>query len=338
MAKKLRIGVIGLGWPGREHLKGYAVCEEARIAALCDKDTNLLKQQAEEYGVTDTYTDYKEMLASGKVDAVSVCLPNFLHCPVTCDALKAGKHVLCEKPPALNAREAARMAATAKKNKVVLMYALCQRFSAAAKYVRALVDKGELGDIYFGKAGYIRRRGIPIGAGGWFVDKSRAGGGALIDIGVHPLDCVWWLMGTPKPVAALGATYQKFKNAVPKGVKFDVDDAAFAIIRFKNDATLILECSWALNMDPGGTRMIAGTKGGANLSPLKILTERDGVQVNITPELKEVHSFSGETANFVRSALGKEECVASAEQGVMLMKMLDAVYESSATGREVRIR
>lgn len=338
MAAKVKVGVIGLGWPGREHLKGYAATPEAQVTALCDMSKDLLKQQADLFRVTDTYTNHTDMLRKADVDAVSVCLPNFLHCPVSMDALVAGKHVLCEKPPAMNAVEAQKMASLAKKKKRFLMYALCQRFSAQAKYVHALVQRGDLGDIYFGRAGYIRRRGIPIGAGGWFVDKKRAGGGALIDIGVHPLDCVWWLMGAPKPEVVMGATYQKFRHAVPKEIKFDVDDAAFAIIRFSNDATLLLECSWALFRDNAGIREIAGTKGGANISPLRILTERDGIQVDITPTLAEVNAFQGEVSHFVRCILKKERPIPTAEQGATMMKMLDAVYESSATGREVRIR
>jgi len=338
MARKVKVGIIGLGWPGREHLKGYAASDEVKVTALCDMNEELLAQQAGQFGVGDTYTDYKRMLKQADVEAVSVCLPNFLHCPVSMDVLKAGKHAFCEKPPAMNAAEAAKMAALAKKKRLKLLYAFCTRFSAQAKYVRSLVDQGRLGDIYFGKAAYIRRRGIPIGAGGWFVDKKRSGGGALIDIGVHPLDCVWWLMGTPKPAVVFGTAYQKFRHAVPKSVKFDVDDSAFAIIRFANDATLVLECSWALYRDTGGVREIAGTKGGANLSPLRILTERNGIQEDVTPQLKDENQFANEVAHFVRCVAGKEKPIPDGEQGVMLMKMLDAIYKSSETGKEVRIR
>jgi len=338
--KKIKLGIIGLGWPGREHAKGAVASPEVEIKALCDKNPTLLKQQAAAFDVKDTYTDHKAMLKNADIDAVSVCLPNFLHAPISCDALKAGKHVLCEKPPARNAAEAGKMAALAKAKKRVMMYALTQRFTAEAKYVRGLVDRGTFGEIYFGKAGYIRRRGIPIGAGGWFVDKKRAGGGALIDIGVHPLDCVWWLMGAPEPAVVLGQAYQKFKHAVPKKINFDVDDSAFAMIRFKNDATLMLECSWALYRQTGGIREIAGTKGGANLNPLTLFTEQDGVQMTATPELgkKKKGPFQGEVQHFARCVLRQEKPIPSAEQGVMLMKMLDAVYKSAATGKEVRIR
>jgi len=142
------------------------------------------------------------------------------------------------------------MADAAEKNERVLMYALVQRFGGNAKLLKQMIDNGELGDVYFGKAGYVRRRGIPLGREGWFVDKKRSGGGALIDIGVHALDCVWWLMGSPKPVAILGAAYSKFGHLVPENVKYDVDDATFAHIRFENGATIVLEATWALNSVP----------------------------------------------------------------------------------------
>lgn len=339
MKKRVKLGVIGLGWPGREQIKGAQVTPELEVTALCDMNTTLLNEQAEAFGIADTYTDHRKMLRDADIDAVSVCLPNFLHASITCDALKAGKHVLCEKPPARNSAEAVRMAALAKTKKRILMYALVQRFGAEAKYLRGLVDAGRLGDIYFGKAGYIRRRGIPIGGGGWFVDKKRSGGGSLIDIGVHPLDCVWWLMGSPKPAVVLGQAYRKFGHTVPDNVHFDVDDSAFAMIRFANDATLLLECSWALYGKPGGFRAIAGTKGGANLDPLRLFTEENGVQLTSTPEVKaKTNGFQGEVQHFARCVLGREKPIPSAEQGVLLMKMLDAIYKSAATGKETRIR
>jgi predicted dehydrogenase len=337
VAKKLRVGIIGVGWPGVEHLKGYVASGRAKVVAVCDLDDERRERVAAEHNVPEAYSDYKKMLREAELDAVSNCLPNFLHAPVTLDALKAGKHVLCEKPPAMNAREAARMAALAKRKKLTLMYALCLRFAADSQLIHDYVDRGELGEVYFGKCGYVRRRGIPIGAGGWFVDKKRAGGGALIDIGVHALDRCWWLMGCPKPVAVLGSAYQKFRHVVPKGVKFDVDDAAFALIKFANGATLMLEATWALNLPGGGYCEIAGTKGGARLSPLTIFTERDGMQMDITPQVKPINGMEGETAHFVDCCLKGKRPIMDGEQGVLLMKMLDGIYTSQEMGREVRL-
>jgi len=338
MAKKVKIGIIGLGWPGREHLKGYKLGTNAEVVALCDMNVELAQQQAAEHDIPAVYTDHKKMLKESGVDAVSVCLPNFLHAPISLDALRAGKHVICEKPPTLNAKQARQLADTAKSSGLTLMYALCQRFSGATQLAKDFINKGELGEIYYGRAVYHRRRGIPMGTNSWFVNKARSGGGALIDIGVHALDCTWWLMGTPKPVSVSGSTFQKFKHVVPKSANFDVDDSAFALIKFDNGATLILECSWALNLPGGGAIQVAGTKGGADLNPLKIFTERDGIQMDLSPEVPNVDSFAGQTAHFVECIQNNKTPLMSAEQGVQLMQMLDGIYKSAETGKEVKIK
>ena len=217
------------------------------------------------------------------------------------------------------------------------MYALCLRFGGAAKLAKDYIEQGELGEIYYGRAVYHRRRGIPTGSGSWFVDKKRSGGGALIDIGVHALDSAWWLMGCPKPVSVSGSAYQKFKRVLPKGAHFDVDDSAFALIKFANGATLNLECSWALNLPGGSVMQIAGTLGGLELNPLKIYQERKGVAVDITPEVPNVDAFAGQTGHFVECIQKSKTPLMSGEQGVQLMQILDAIYKSSATGKEVRI-
>ena len=286
--KKVRAAVIGLGWPGMQHLKGYTACQRSEVVAVCDLDENRCKEVAEEYSVPQTFTDHRQMLARDDIDAVSVCLPNFLHAPFSIDVLNAGKHVLCEKPPATSAQEAQAMAEAAERHNRVLMYALVQRFGGGARALKQMIDAGELGEVYLGKAGYVRRRGIPVGREGWFVDKSRSGGGALIDIGVHALDCVWWLLGSPQPVAIMGAAYSKFGHQVPEDVKYDVDDAAFAQIRFDNGATIVLEATWALNLPGGGYVKVAGTKAGAQLNPLTIYTEENGEEVDKTPDVPSI--------------------------------------------------
>lgn len=336
--KKTHVAVIGLGWPGQMHLKGYRQNPDVEVVAICDANTELAEKTAAEHGIETTYADHRLLLARDDLDAVSVCLPNFLHAPISLDALNAGKHVICEKPPALNALEARRMATAAAKGKRILMYALCQRFTGQTVLAKDYIDKGELGDMYYGRAVYHRRRGIPTGTGSWFVDKKRSGGGALIDIGVHALDCTWWLMGTPKPVSVSGNAYGKFAHTLPKGTHFDVDDSAFALIRFANDATLVLECSWALNLPGGGAIQVAGTRGGAELNPLRIYTERDGVQVDISPQTPELDNFAGQTRHFVECIRQRRSPLVSPEQGVQLMQMLDGIYKSAASGKEVRIK
>ena len=334
---KIRTAVIGLGWPGMQHLKGYIACDRSEVIAVCDLDEKRCEEVVQEYAIPKFFTDHRKMLESGEIDAVSVCLPNFLHAAISIDVLNAGKHVLCEKPPACTAQEAQAMADAAEKNKKKLMYAVVQRFSGSAQLLKKMIDNGELGEIYFGKAGYVRRRGIPIGREGWFVDKSKSGGGALIDIGVHALDCVWWLMGAPKPVAILGAAYSKFGHLVPKDIKYDVDDATFAQIRFENGSTIVLEATWSINLPGGGYVQLAGTKGGAQLNPLTIYTEENGEEINKTPDAPSVNSFDEETKHFVDCILDGSEPISSASQGVTLMQMLDGIYESSEKKREVQL-
>ncbi len=334
---KVKAAVVGLGWPGMQHLKGYTIDPRSEVIAVCDLDEKRTQEVAKEHDIPNAYTNHLEMLENKDIDAVSVCLPNFLHAPIAIDALNAGKHVLCEKPPARSAQEAREMADAAHQNSKTLMYALVQRFGGNSRKLKQLVQEGELGDVYFGKAAYVRRRGIPIGKGGWFVDKERSGGGALIDIGVHALDCVWWLMGSPRPVGVMGAAYSHFSHLVPEDVKYDVDDATFAQILFENGATVILETTWSLNLPGDNYIKIAGTKAGATLNPFMLYTEEDGKELNKQLEAPSINGFDEEVKHFVGCIVDGTEPISSAEQGVMLMQMLDGIYESSEKGQSVHI-
>ena len=334
---KIRAAVIGLGWPGIQHLKGYIADPRSEVVAVCDLDKGHAKKVASEYKISRVYTDHLKMLENSDIDAVSVCLPNFLHAPISIDALKAGKHVLCEKPPARSAQEAKAMSDTASENGKTLMYALVQRFDGSTQRLKRLVRRGELGEIYFGKAGYVRRRGVPVGKEGWFVDKERSGGGALIDIGVHALDCVWWLMNSPRPVEVMGTSYSHFGHLVPNDIKYDVDDATFAQIRFENGATIILETTWALNLPGDNYIKVSGTKAGATLNPFTLYTEKDGKELDKPLDAPSINSFDEEVKHFVGCIIDGKEPISSAEQGIMLMQMLDGIYESAQKGRSVPI-
>ena len=334
---KVRAAVVGLGWPGIQHLKGYIADPRSEVIAVCDLDKGHVRSVAKEYKVPRVYTDHLKMLENDDIDAVSVCLPNFLHAPISIDALNAGKHVLCEKPPARNAQEALAMADASRQNNKTLMYALVQRFDGSTQQLKRLVREGKLGEIYFGKAGYVRRRGVPVGKEGWFVDRERSGGGALIDIGVHALDCVWWLMNSPRPVEVMGTSYSHFKHLVPDDIKYDVDDATFAQIRFENGATIILETTWALNLPGDNYIKVAGTKAGATLSPFTLYTEEDGRELDKPLDAPSINSFDEEVKHFVGCIIDGTEPISSAQQGIMLMQMLDGIYESAQKGRSVPI-
>ena len=334
---KVGAAIVGLGWPGIQHLKGYIADPRSEVIAVCDLDQGHAQEVATEYKIPRVYTNHLEMLENSDIDAVSVCLPNFLHAPISIDALSAGKHVLCEKPPARSAQEAKAMADAAAENDKTLMYALVQRFDGSTQTLKQLVREGELGEIYFGKAGYVRRRGVPVGREGWFVDKERSGGGALIDIGVHALDCVWWLMNSPRPVEVMGASYSHFEHLVPDDVKYDVDDATFAQIRFENGATIILETTWALNLPGDNYIKISGTKAGASLNPFTLYTEEDGQELDKSLDAPSINGFDEEVKHFVGCIVDEKVPISSAEQGIMLMQMLDGIYESAQKGRSVPI-
>ena len=205
------------------------------------------------------------MLTEQALDVVSVATPNKLHMPLTVAALEAGCHVLCEKPMALSAAEAHKMLGAAERAARRLMINFSYRFNEQSQALKERVDAGELGEIYFGRTIWHRRRGLPR-FGGWFGQKAISGGGPLIDLGVHRLDLALWLMGYPKPVWVMGGAYKPIASALAQaqGVEYDVEDLAVAMIRFENGAMLVVEASWAANVQERElmeTRLL-GTKGG----------------------------------------------------------------------------
>src|SRR3954462_8317184 len=210
MAETLKAGIIGAGWPGGQHAKGYKEAGGFKIVAVSDLIPTRRERMIAEYGAMKQYADAKELIKDPEIDVISVCLPNFLHAPAAIAALKAGKHVVCEKPPAMNAGEAKKIEAAAIKAKKTLLYAVQRRFGGAEQAAKQAITKGMAGDVYHARAAFMRTRRVPIGTG-WFTDKSKSGGGALIDIGVHMLDLSWYLLGQPKPLSAYGVTHQKFR-------------------------------------------------------------------------------------------------------------------------------
>ena len=283
MIEKTTVGVIGLGL-GQAHLAGYLKNDRVEVIGLADLDTGLLERTAFTHGVAHAFASYHDLLALGP-DLVSVCLPNFLHAPVTIDSLDTGVHVLCEKPMALNAAQARDMVAAARRNDRYVMIALNNRFRTEAQILKKLVEQDVLGEIYYAKTGWLRRSGIP-GPGTWFTRKSQAGGGPLIDLGVHMIDLTRWLIGNPRPVSVVGATYSRLSDSV-EGV-FDVEDLATAFVRFEGDITLIAETSWASHVPSEGSYVkLMGTRGGAEITgnDLTVYTDLHGEQVISPPPM-----------------------------------------------------
>ncbi len=350
---KLKVGIIGTGSISESHIAGYLKNSNVELYAFCDLNEQRLRYMADKYGIKHTFTDMNEMLSLKEIDAVSVCTWNSAHAPCTIAALNAGKHVLCEKPMSVSAEDARAMKEAADKNNKLLMIGFVRRYGNDCKILKEFIDTDYFGDIYYAKATYLRRKGNP---GGWFGDKSRSGGGPLIDLGVHVIDLVRFLLGNPKPISVYGATFHKLadrKNI--KGKKFyqassatendicDVEDLATAMIRFDNGAVLSIETSFSLNIkkDEGKIELF-GTKGGAKLNPeLEIYNEINDYLSNITLDAETSLSFDGlfenEINHFVACLTEGTACLSPAQDGIDIMTILDAIYESAKTGHEVII-
>lgn len=346
--KKINLAVIGTGWPGQQHARVMADIPEAHLYACADLNDERRTEFHSTYSPEKCFGDYHELLAEPKLDAAIICLPNFLHFPASLAALEAGKHVLCEKPPTMNAAEMKVLHEEATKRGLVYYFSRQFRFTPGMRAAKQLVADGRLGNIYHAKATWVRSRGIPQGIGGWFTEKKRSGGGALIDIGVHALDSAWYLMGTPQPIAVSAQVYRNFEHLVQDPV-FDVEDAAFGFIRFENGAVVHLETSWAGNLPddiPQGqyfgreinNSIVYGTKGTIRLKPLSLFEDQNGALVTVPIEPPDdTDSFELQLRNFVDAIAGRADAVNNADQAVRLMEMLDAIYVSSTSQREVPI-
>ena len=349
--KKWKIAVIGVGGISEMHIASYLRDPDVELYAFCDINEKRLHEMGEKYGISRLYTDKDEMLrALPEIDAVSVCTWNSAHAPCAIAALNAGKHVLCEKPMATCAAEAQEMLDAAKKAGKLLMVGFVRRYERGSTLLRQLVSQDFFGELYYAKATYLRRNGNP---GGWFGDKSRSAGGPLIGLGVHVIDLTPYLLGNPRPVSVYGATFQKLFNRpniiTPKAYNStsagpndicDVEDLASAMIRFDNGAVLQVEASFSLNLkEDTGSVQLFGTKGGARLSPeLELYSEMNGVMTNVTPVCPPESfdmEFQEEINHFVHCFSTGEPCRSPAEDGVQIMRILDAVYESGRTGHEV---
>lgn len=348
---KLKAAVVGVGSISGFHIKNYLANPEVELYAFCDINKDRLVEMGEKYGVTRLYTDEAEMLRElPEIDLVSVCTWNSAHAPCTIMALNAGKHVLCEKPMALNVEEAEAMKAAADKNGKLLMIGFVRRFGRDCDLATKLIAEGKLGEIYYAKAQYLRRNGHP---GGWFGKKEFSGGGPLIDLGVHSIDLVRYLMGKPKAVSVYGSTFVKLGDrpniksakeyiASSRGRgECDCEDLAAATIRFDNGAVLTAEMSFSLNLEGDRNNVeLFGTGAGLLIDKkVRMFGEADGELRDFDFEgetgINVREAFQREINHFVSAAQGKVECRNPAEDGVELMRILTAIYRSAESGHEV---
>ncbi len=359
----LKIGIVGAGWMAAYHVAGFRSAG-AEVVAITDKNTAAAQQAAEKYGVSMTFAEAGEMYgALPDLDAVSIITPNAFHHPLVLEALARGKHVFCEKPPALNAKHVAEMADAAKKQGKTLMFNFNNRARPEAYALRDYIRSGTVGRINSAQATWIRRNGIP-GFGGWFTTKKLSGGGPLIDL-IHMIDLALHFMGYPEPAFVLGQTFsdlidnQEFKGpwGIPdiQGGVTDVEAAAHGFVTFKTGQVLSLRNSWAeMNEREVVSVVFQGQKAGGKMQRLfrvegidatsidtcELYTQENGFPVNrnLIFEGDVAMGRSRSAQNFALALLGREEPLNTADEAVKLMKIIDAIYASAATGKPVEIR
>ncbi len=351
MSKKLKVGIVGIGAIGNVHAKAFVAGGQADIAAVADVDKKKVKAAADAYGVKKCFGDYDELLKTD-VDAVLVCVGNAQHREVAMAALQAGKHVLLEKPMAMDATEAQEIADVAERADGILQMGMVRRQNPQAQIVREYVAKGLFGDVYHMRCVLIRRRGIP-GLGGWFTTKAISGGGPMIDLGVHWFDAAMYVSGHWNPTAVSAKTYAKFGPRMSDYVHTDmwagpptldgtcdVEDYSAGFVRFGDKATLSFEIVWAANAKDEGYVEILGSKGGAKFfcDELCICTEQERRVVDVRPQYPaNFNIFELQAQTFISACRGEAEPAATAGQGVTVMKLIDAIYASSEANAEVKI-
>lgn len=353
MEKKLRVGLVGCGGMGRWHCDAYREMANVEVVALCDIVEGRADSHKARFGFTNCKTtlDYMDLVNDPEIDAIDITTPNYLHSIIAIAALNAGKHVFCEKPDCMLAEQAEEMKAASEKAGKVLMVMRNNRYYNGSKYVKSFIEAGKMGEIYAGRCGWLRRRGIP-GKGGWFTTKEQSGGGPLIDLGVHMIDLSIWLMGNPTPVAVSGCTYTKFANndaesdsihsafgeTVQDGT-FDVEDLAMGFIRFDNGACLQIEFSWASNIEDEKKFVeLRGTKAGCSIvneNCVKVFGEEHGQLYDLAPRTASTNGHAENLRHFVDVVLNGAKPDFEPIQGVNMIKILNAIYKSAETGKEV---
>lgn len=331
--KKIRIGVVGLGWVAQVfHLPLLARLEDAEVVAVCDKDRSRAKTIGEKFSVPFVFSDFQQLLDREDIDAVMVCTSTDAHHPVTMAALKSGKHVFVEKPITRTFHEAKELTEEANRRKLRLMVGMNNRFRPDSMILKSFIEKGELGKLFYAKAGWLKSLSD---TNPWMTRKDKSGGGVVLDIGIVMLDLILWMMGFP-PVTHVSATTYAHKTR-------SVEDTCIATVKLKPDSVLTLEASWSLlSAQDYFYCNLFGTEGSALINPLRIHKQLHGNLVNLTPASSESpnglyrKSYENELRHFVGALKGLHPVISTGEEAMERMKVVEAIYRSAKTGREVR--
>jgi predicted dehydrogenase len=352
----VKVGVIGVGWAGQQHVKAYSAIDGVSLAGIAGLEEDAREELAAEFGVEHSVARWEDLLDLDGLEAVSVAVPTFLHAPIAIAALERGLHVLSEKPIALNGAEADTMVAAARKAGCVLDVAFNHRRRGDIQKLKSVIDEGGLGRTYYAKAWWLRRTGIPT-LGSWFTQSKLAGGGPLVDIGVHVLDYALFLLGNPSVKSVSASTYDLLgtngfggsktsdKSGANGDGKFDVEDLATVFMRLEDGGTLLLEASWAAHRADGDQfgATLYGTEGGAEwivddyveIGSLKIFGDEDGKATvkRLRPNVGGKHDVV--VADFVETVRSGSWEGHDGSAAAQLARIVDACYRSAAEQREV---
>ncbi len=348
--KQLTLAIVGCGGISEHYMRAIAAMDGVHVVAAVDIKPDVASAFQKRHQIPKIFTDYRDMLASARPDAVCVCTPNLLHAPVSIAALQAGAHVITEKPMALTPAQCAEMIHAAKTAKRQLAVGFQYRFHPATQMLKRAADAGQFGKVMHVKCQALRRRGVPNW--GVFGQKKLQGGGPLIDIGVHVLEMAHYVMGSPRPISAAGNVWT-FDGNRPNDVPcmwpgwdwqmHDIEDLAVGQIRFENGAILQIEASFIAHIEKDVWNFqLSGSNGGANWDPPQIFTNQAGTMVNISPAYLPPMDFDGlfkaKLENFVASVLDGSPLESPAEAGLAVQEMIDGIYRSAESGHEIALR
>jgi predicted dehydrogenase len=333
--KDLRVGLVGVGAAAQiNHIPALKRLEGVELVALADRDPEKAARVAQKFGVPRVHARLDDLLADDEIDAVDVLTPNFLHAPISIAALEAGKHVLCERPLARSADEAAAMLKAAKKADRVMMCCVQHRFRPDAQLLRRFVEKGDLGTVFHAKAGWLRQR-TDWDSDEWRAQRRESGGGVVLDLGFQMLDLSLWVLGSPAVESVTASVHRPRKG--------DVEDSATAFFRLANGSTLTVELTWGLLMEKDFAYLnLFGSGGAALLNPFRVHKGMHGSLVNVTPALETPRnmykqSIEAQIAHFADALRKGTKAMGLADEILPVMEVLDAVYRSAEQGKEVRV-
>mgnify|MGYP000688827266 FL=1 len=350
----MKVAVIGCGTiANAAHIPSYMNNPEAEIKYFCDIIPERAEAAVEKYGCGTAITDYHIALNDPEIEAVSVCTPNNMHPTISIDAMRAGKDVLCEKPAARTYAEALEMQKVQHETGRILNIGVVNRFNDSVNLIKKFIDDGKLGEVFHVYVSFRAHRSIP-GLGGAFTTKAIAGGGALIDWGVHYLDIVMYCCGDPKPVTVTGEAFCKLgrdmKNYAYRSMwaentknvdgTYDVDDSVTALIRTEGPV-ITVNGAWAQNIGQSETYIdFMGDKAGIRLqygSDFTVYTAEHGALIEYKPEFKMRDHFQNEIDAFVDCVKTRKKLPSHIDTVIITARMMQAIYDSSAAHQEQKL-